>query len=211
MLIKNIENAVLKFDLSGIKDLVRIAIESEADLTDIINKGLVNPLSEIGQKYSEGLYFIPEMLGAAKTVQAGMDEIKPHLLKSDSKPLGTIIIGTVKGDMHDIGKNLVAMMLEGANFKIIDLGVDVSGEQFVAEAKKHNAQMVALSVLLTTTMPAMQEIIGMVKKELPNVSIMIGGAPIDETFANKIGGIKYAEDAAKAATLAKKEFVPVLD
>lgn len=160
----------------------------------------------VGKRFKENKIFIPEVLMAAKSMQQALIILKPHLVKSRVKPVACAIIGTVKGDIHDIGKNLVGMILEGAGFKIIDLGFDVAGEKFLASAKKEKADFVCLSALLTTTMTEMEGIIKIFEKEnyRKKVKILIGGAPLNDKFAKKIKADGYAPDAASAVEVAKR-------
>jgi 5-methyltetrahydrofolate--homocysteine methyltransferase len=172
---------------------------------EIVETGLVPAMSHVGEKFKVNQVFVPEMLIAARAMKEAMGVIQPLLKKAGIKPKYTAIIGTVKGDLHDIGKNLVAMMLKGANFNVIDIGTDVPPEKFVAAVKEYGAQVVALSALLTTTMPAMKTIIDAFRAEGMNtVKIMVGGAPITQQFANDIGADGYSADAASAADLAIK-------
>ena len=158
----------------------------------------------VGKQFSEGELFVPEMLMAAQTMKKGLEILKPKLGSGGSASAGKIVIGTVKGDLHDIGKNLVGMMLEGGGFEIVDLGVDVEPKTFVEEAKKHDAKIVGLSALLTTTMPAMEETVNALKEAGLTVKTMVGGAPVTKAFADKIGATGYSEDAPGAVELARK-------
>jgi len=162
-------------------------------------------MSEIGILFKNNEVFIPEVLIAARAMKAGMAILKPLLIEKDVKPVGKVVLGTVKGDLHDIGKNLVGMMLEGAGFEVIDLGIDVSPEKFVEAARDNQADCVAMSALLTTTMPHMKDTIEAFEAAglRENVKIMIGGAPITQSYADEIGADGYASDAASAAELAK--------
>jgi len=161
-------------------------------------------MSEAGKLFEEGEYFVPELLVAARAMQGGMELLKPLLVAEDVEPVGKVVIGTVKGDLHDIGKNLVGMMLEGAGFEVIDLGTDVDAEKFVEAVKTNNAQMVGMSALLTTTMSNMPSTIEALKQAglRESVKVMIGGAPVTESFAQQIGADGYAPDASQAAKLA---------
>ena len=173
---------------------------------EILNRGMVSAMSVIGERFSRGEAFVPEMLISARTMKKGVEVLKPHLAKDAVNSLGTAIIGTVQGDMHDIGKNLVAMMIESAGFEVVDLEVDVPLERFVEAIAAHpNVRIVALSTLLTTTMPAMKQIVAGLNalENRDSFRIMVGGAPITEEFARQIGADGYSPDAAAAATLAK--------
>lgn len=170
----------------------------------ILNEGLIPAMAEVGKRFEEGEYFVPEMLIAARAMQAGLDLLKPLLAQSGVEPLATVAIGTVKGDLHDIGKNLVAIMLEGAGFAIKDLGVNATPEKFV-QAVQDGAQVVAMSALLTTTMPSMKTTLEALKAAglRDRVKVMIGGAPVTQSYADEIGADGYSPDASSATRLAK--------
>ena len=189
-----------------IAELVQGAIDAGEDPMEILNRGMVSAMSVIGERFSRGEAFVPEMLISARTMKKGVEVLKPHLAKDAVNSLGTAIIGTVQGDMHDIGKNLVAMMIESAGFEVVDLEVDVPLERFVEAIAAHpNVRIVALSTLLTTTMPTMKQIVAGLNalENRDSFRIMVGGAPITEEFARQIGADGYSPDAAAAATLAK--------
>lgn len=189
-----------------IAELVQSAIDTGENPMEILNQGMVNAMSVIGERFSRGEAFVPEMLISARTMKKGVEVLKPHLAKDAASAYGTAVIGTVRGDMHDIGKNLVAMMIESAGFEVVDLEVDVSLEQFVEAIQTHeNVRIVALSTLLTTTMPAMKQIVAGLNQleNRDSFRIMVGGAPITEEFARQIGADGYSADAAAAAALAK--------
>ena len=206
MATQDIYDAVIQYNLKGIAELVQAELDSGTDIAALLNQGLISPMDDIGRRFSEGELFIPEMLMAAKAMQDGLEVLKPYLTQTASKPKGTVIIGTVHGDLHDIGKNLVAMMLEGAGFKVIDLGVNVETNKFIDAVNEHDAKVVGLSALLTTTMPAMKETVAALKKEIPGIKIMVGGAPVTKSSADKIGAEGYGEDAPSAVKLAR-EFI----
>ena len=171
----------------------------------IVDQGLVPGMAIVGEKFKRNEAFVPEMLIAARAMKEAMGLIEPLLVKAGIKPKWTAVIGTVQGDLHDIGKNLVAMMWKGANFGVVDLGTNVSSEKFVAAAKAHNAQVIGLSALLTTTMPAMKDTVKAVRDAgLKNVKVLIGGAPITQEFADQIGADGFAPDAASAVDLVNK-------
>jgi 5-methyltetrahydrofolate--homocysteine methyltransferase len=161
-------------------------------------------MDAVGKAFSEGELYVPEMLMAAQTMKAGLEILKPKLGGSGAASAGVIVMGTVKGDLHDIGKNLVGMMLEGGGFEVHDLGVDVEAKTFVEAVKQHNASIVGLSALLTTTMPAMEETVAALKEAGLNIKVMIGGAPVTQAYADKIGASGYSEDAPSAVELARK-------
>jgi len=189
----------------GVYELTKQAIEANTTAAEILNKGLVAGMNVLVQKFRDCEIFLPDIMISEKAMKAGMDQVRPLLIAQGVKPLGTLIIGTVKGDMHDIGKNVVAMMVGGAGFEIVDLGVDVSREKFVAARKEHPDAVVGMSALLTTTMPGMKAIIDGLKTEIgPDVVTMIGGAPVTQDFANEVGATGYAADAGSAVLKIKE-------
>jgi 5-methyltetrahydrofolate--homocysteine methyltransferase len=188
-----------------VRENVQIAVDAGIAPEVILQQGLIPAMTEVGRLFEIGEYFVPEMLIAARAMQAGLAILKPRLVAANIAAAGKVVIGTVQGDLHDIGKNLVAMMMEGAGFEIVDLGTDVSPEKFVAAARDHNANLMALSALLTTTMPKMEATIKAVQEAglRDQVKVMIGGAPVTQGYADKIGADGYAADASRAASLAK--------
>jgi 5-methyltetrahydrofolate--homocysteine methyltransferase len=205
MAIKDIYAGVLAFQVDKVKELTQAELEAGTDVPTILNDGLISAMDEVGEKFSEGLLFVPEMLMAAKAMKGGLEILKPHLSAEISHSKGTVVIGTVKGDLHDIGKNLVTMMIEGAGFRIIDLGVDVKIEDLIDTVKKEEVDVLGLSALLTTTMPEMQNVIEALEETgLRNqVKVIVGGAPIDQGFADKIGADGFGADAVDAVQLAR--------
>ena len=203
--INEIYQCVIDGDAATIGDKVQIAIDQDLEVSDILNDGMVAAMSEVGRLFEAGEYFVPEMLISARAMKAGLDVLQPYLVEANVKSAGKVAIGTVKGDLHDIGKNLVAMMLEGAAFEIVDLGVDVSPDSFIAAVKNENVDIAALSALLTTTMPQMTITINALKEAglRDNVKIIVGGAPVTEDYARNIGADGYAPDASRAVALAK--------
>lgn len=187
-----------------VKRLARKAILEGISPQEILDKGLIVGMNEVGKKFKNGEFYVPEVLVAARAMHAGMDILKPLLTKSDMSCRGTLVIGTVRGDLHDLGKNLVAMMFEGAGFKVIDLGVDVPSEKFILAAKENKADIVGMSALLTTTMPAMRDTIDLIRKEGLNVKTMVGGAPLTQSYADRIGADGYAPDCVSAVDKAKE-------
>jgi 5-methyltetrahydrofolate--homocysteine methyltransferase len=183
---------------------VQAALDAGLDPQVVLNEGMVAAMAEVGRMFEEGEYFVPDMLFSARAMQAGLAVLKPALVQANVQSVGKIAIGTVKGDQHDIGKNLVAMMLEGAAFEIVDLGADVPPERFV-QAAQEGAQIIAMSALLTTTMSNMRATIDALTDAglRGQVKVMIGGAPVTETFARQIGADGYAPDASRAVALAK--------
>ena len=194
--------AVERGDREAAVRLVREALAEKAPPAMILNEGLIAAMSSVGQKFTKNEFFIPEMLIAARAMTAALQILEPVLVKSGVKPRGKVVIGTVRQDLHDIGKNLVAMMLKGGGFQVTDLGVDVAPEKFVASARETGAEVVALSALLTTTMPNMREVVKQLKAAGIKAKVMIGGAPVTQAFADEIGADGYSADAGSAVDLA---------
>ncbi len=203
MSIKDIHEAVMNYESDKVVELVNQEISQGTEISSILNDGLIGAMDEVGKLFSAGDLFVPEMLLAAQAMKAGLDQLKPHMTQVDTKAKGTIVIGTVKGDLHDIGKNLVSMMMEGAGFEVIDLGVDVETEKFIEAAQEHNADVVCMSALLTTTMPEMKVTIETMKEKGLNYKTMIGGAPVNQEFADQIGADGYSADAPGAVEKAR--------
>jgi 5-methyltetrahydrofolate--homocysteine methyltransferase len=183
-----------------VAELTRAAIQEGLPAREILDEGLIAGMNVVGAKFRAHEIFLPEVLLAAKAMYAGLDELKPLLLKEKVPPRGKVVIGTVQGDLHDIGKNLVGIMLRGAGFEIIDLGKDVSPERFVEAAQESGATVIGMSALLTTTMPVMKEVVAMLKREgLANrIRTVVGGAPVSAEYAREIGADAYAYDGANA-------------
>jgi 5-methyltetrahydrofolate--homocysteine methyltransferase len=198
-------NAILEGDVAGAKDGVQVALEVGLEAGNILSEGMIAAMKEVGRRFEEGDYYVPEMLVAARAMQAGLALLKPQLVQGDVKSSGTVVIGTVKGDLHDIGKNLVALMLEGAGFQVKDLGVDVAPEKFIETISAGDVDIVALSALLTTTMPNMKSAIDAIEQAglRQKVKIIIGGAPLTQEYANQIGADGYSADAGRAVSLAQ--------
>jgi 5-methyltetrahydrofolate--homocysteine methyltransferase len=198
-------NAILEGDVAATQAGVQAALDAGLEPGEILADGMIAAMKEVGRLFEEGEYFVPEMLIAARAMQAGMVLLKPRLLSSDVKSAGRVAIGTIKGDLHDIGKNLVALMLEGAGFEIIDLGVDVAPEKFIEAISTGGADIVAFSALLTTTMSNMKNTIDAIQQAgLRNkVKIIIGGAPVTQAYADQIGADGFAPDASRAVSLAQ--------
>ena len=189
-----------------VKGLVEEALAEGLEPLDILNQGMINAMSIVGEKFKANEIFVPEMLIAARAMKEGVEVLKPLLAGNQSAVIGKFIIGTVEGDLHDIGKNLVAMMIESAGYTVIDLGVDVSEEKLIEAIKENpDCNLVGLSALLTTTMPAMKALVRAISEAglRDQVKIMVGGAPISQEFAEAIGADAFAADAATAAALAK--------
>jgi 5-methyltetrahydrofolate--homocysteine methyltransferase len=203
--LEKLKQSVIDGNAVSALDLTRQALEEHVPHNLILNVGLIEAMSEVGKQFEAGTFYIPEMLIAARAMQACMDVLKPLLSVTDARPIATAVIGTVKGDLHDIGKNLVRMMLAGAGFNVVDLGTDVTPEKFVQAIQDHGAKLVGLSALLTTTMISMGGIIKAIEQAgLRNqVKIIIGGAPITEEYARQIGADGYASDASRAVNVAK--------
>src|SRR5512133_1810979 len=198
-------DAVLEGDFGGVKSNLQAALDAKLDPTVILNDGMIAAMGEVGCRFEAGDYYVPEMLIAARAMQSGMAILKPYLQQTDVKYTGKVAIGTVKGDLHDIGKNLVALMLEGAGFEIKDLGVDVSPEKFIEAISAGDVNILALSALLTTTMPSMKTTIQAIQQAglRDKVKIMIGGAPVTQHYADEIGADAFAMDASSAVSAAR--------
>jgi 5-methyltetrahydrofolate--homocysteine methyltransferase len=203
IILDTIYNSILEGDRDSATAGVEQALEAGIDPDVILQEGMIAAMKEVGRLFEEGDYFVPEMLIAARAMQSGLAVLKPHLVDSDIKPAGTVAVGTVKGDLHDIGKNLVAMMLEGAGFVIYDLGTDVAPESFVAAIEENGVDVVALSALLTTTMPSMEATVKAIDDAglRDQVKIVVGGAPVTQEYAEKIGADGFAPDASSAVTV----------
>jgi 5-methyltetrahydrofolate--homocysteine methyltransferase len=197
--------SILNGDNKTVAQKVQAALDAGIDASRILNEGMIAAMAEVGRLFEEGEYYVPEMLISARSMQAGLVVLKPHLMQANIKSAGKVLAGTVKGDLHDIGKNLVCMMLEGAGFEIHDLGTDVSPEKFVNVLQEQEADIVALSALLTTTMPNMKATIEALRKAglRERVKVIIGGAPVTEGYAQQIGADGYSPDASRAVSLAK--------
>ncbi len=202
--IEQISQAVMEGNRDSTTSHVQAALEAKVDVNTILQEGLILAMSEVGRLFEEGEYFVPEMLIAARAMKSGLELIKPLLVSADIKPRGKVALGTVKGDLHDIGKNLVGIMLEGAGFAIYDLGTDISPQQFIDVIEKQEVDLIGLSALLTTTMPMMETTIQAISEAglRSRVKIMIGGAPITKEYADKIGADGFAPDASQATKLA---------
>jgi len=204
--LERIKEAVITRQRNEIEAMVKGAVDEGIDPDSIINQGLISAMDDVGKQFAESKIFVPEMLVSAMTMKLGLGVVKPLLKGEDDRSRGTIIMGTVKGDLHDIGKNLVTMMLEGAGFRVIDLGVDLNAEKLMEEVNQIKPDILGLSALLTTTMPEMERVIyelntsGLREK----MKVMVGGAPVGNSFAEKIGADGYGADAAEAVELARR-------
>ncbi|MCF7885906.1 MAG: corrinoid protein [Candidatus Marinimicrobia bacterium] len=215
-IMEELKNAVIKGHLDadapyppdmvgqpGVKDLIEKALEEDIELKTILNEGLIGGMNIVGEKFSSGEYFVPEMMISAKAMKGGLNMLEPLLVKEPSQKVGTVIMGTVQGDMHDIGKNLVGMMLEGGGFEVIDLGVDVDPEKFIENAKENPDAIIGMSALLTTTMENMRKTIKLIRSEGLDNKIIIGGAPITKKFADDIGAEGQSNNAGEVVGLVK--------
>lgn len=201
---QELADSIIKGDNIASKDISETLVNEGTPATDVLNQGLMPGMNIVGKKFKAGEMYIPEVLMSARAMHAAMDIIKPLLTDSAEQGKGSVAIGTVRGDLHDIGKNLVGMMLEGGGYNVVNLGVDVSPETFVETVKEKKIKLVGLSALLTTTMPSMKDIIDSLRKdpETSGTKVMVGGAPLTEEYADSIGADGYAPDAASAVDLA---------
>jgi 5-methyltetrahydrofolate--homocysteine methyltransferase len=201
--LKQIYAGIMEGNVAVVQQGITAALEAGLNPEVILNQGMISAMAEVGRLFEEGEYFVPEMLIAARAMQGGLSILRPALIRANFQPKGRIAIGTVKGDLHDIGKNLVGMMLEGAGYEIVDLGVDVTPQQFLDAVQNKKADMVALSALLTTTMPNMRATIEALNAAgvRNRVKVIVGGAPVTQEFASQIGADGFAPDASQAARL----------
>ena len=197
--------AILKGNLAAAIETTKTATSEGVEPQTIINNYMAKAMEEIGRRFEEGKAFVPELLMSARAMKGALEQLKPLMAGNDTSRIGTVVIGTVKGDLHDIGKNLVASMLEGCGFEVINLGVDISSEKFIQSIKEHNANILCLSALLTTTMDYMKNIIIALEEEgiRNQVKVMVGGAPVNSAFANMIRADGYSSNANSAVSLAK--------
>lgn len=204
-LLQEIANSIINGKMAETEKLIHQALDSKVHVRDILNQGLIAGMDVVGKKFKNNEFYVPEVLIAARAMKAGMKILKPLFAESGVEPIAKLALGTVKGDLHDIGKNLVSMMLEGAGFEIIDLGVDVTPEKFCAAVKEKNAKVIGLSALLTTTMLNMKTTIEYLKNNgvRDSVKVVIGGAPVTQSYADEIGADGYAADAATAVAIVK--------
>ena len=204
--IEKLRESVINFQIKEVPELTKKALEEGHNALEILNEGLIKAMEVVGEKYEKQEYFLPELLAAAQSMYASLDILKPLLAKSGKiEKVGKVVLGTVKGDLHDIGKNILKMMFEGANFEVIDLGRDVPAEKFVETVEKEHPQFIGMSALLTTTMLQMKEVIEKLKENglRDKVKIMVGGAPVTEEYAKEIGADIYADNASEAVRIAK--------
>jgi 5-methyltetrahydrofolate--homocysteine methyltransferase len=201
--LKALADAIIKGDQNTAVEITKAALDGGTAAKSVLDDGLIAGMGVIGARFKKNEVYIPEVLIAARAMKSAMGILEPELAKAGVEPIGKFMIGTVQGDLHDIGKNLVAMMLKGAGFDVVDLGVDITAEKFVEHAKATGIQLIGMSALLTTTMPSMQNAIKALKDAGISAKIMIGGAPVTQSYADKIGADGYAADAASAVDIAK--------
>ncbi len=202
--LKALAEAVIRGDQTTAVNVTKTALKEKMAPKKILDEGLIAGMDVVGSRFKNNEIYIPEVLIAARAMKMAMEVLEPALAKAGVKPIGRFMIGTVQGDLHDIGKNLVAMMMKGAGFEVIDLGVDVTPDKFAAEAKAKGVNLIGMSALLTTTMPGMEKTIKALKQAGVTAKVMVGGAPVTQSFADKIGANGYAPDAASAVDTAKK-------
>jgi len=201
--LKALADAIIKGDQNAAIEITRAALDEGTPAESVLNDGLIAGMDVVGARFKENEIFVPEVLIAARAMKMSMEILEPELVKAGVKPVGKFLIGTVQGDLHDIGKNLVAMMLKGAGFEVVDLGVDVGPEKFVEQAKAAGAHLIGMSALLTTTMPSMEKTVKALKDAGVSAKVVIGGAPVTQGYADKIGADGYSPDAASAVDTAK--------
>jgi 5-methyltetrahydrofolate--homocysteine methyltransferase len=202
--LKALAQAIIKADQNQAVEITKQALNEGTAPKTVLHDGLIAGMDVVGTRFKNNEIYIPEVLIAARAMKSAMEILEPELVKAGVEPIGKFLIGTVQGDLHDIGKNLVAMMLKGAGFKVTDLGVDVPPEKFIEQAKTANAQLIGMSALLTTTMPAIEKTLKALRNASVPVKVMVGGAPVTQGYADKIGADGYAADAASAVDTAKK-------
>ena len=201
--LKALADAVIKGDQGNAVEITKAAIGEGTAPKTVLDEGLIAGMEVVGARFKKNEVYIPEVLISARAMKMAMEVLEPELAKAGVQPVGRFVVGTVQGDLHDIGKNLVAMMLKGAGFDVVDLGVDVGPDKFVQQAKDSGAQVIGMSALLTTTMPGMEKTIKALQDAGVSAKIIVGGAPVTQNYADKIGADGYAPDAASAVDLAK--------
>jgi 5-methyltetrahydrofolate--homocysteine methyltransferase len=204
--LSKLKEAILNGDAAGATAAAKDLMAASTDPLEVVTQGISPSMAEVGRRFEAGEYFVPELLVAARATKAVFEVIRPAMARRGTEPAGRVVIGTVKGDLHDIGKNLVAAMLEGGGFEVIDLGVNVGPDRIINAVKEKNAQLVGLSALLTTTMPEMKNAVEALKGAglRDRVKVMIGGAPVTQQFAQEVGADGFGENAASAVGLARK-------
>ena len=200
--LKALSEAVIKGDRDAVGELTQKALADGASAEEVLTGGLIAVMAVIGVRFKANEVYVPEVLIAARAMKAGMTTLEPLLKEAGVEPVGKVVLGTVKGDLHDIGKNLVGMMMQGAGFEVVDIGTDAAADKFIEAVNQTGAKVLAMSALLTTTMPQMAEVLKAIKEAGVNVKTMIGGAPVTQSYADEIGADGYAADAASAADLA---------
>jgi 5-methyltetrahydrofolate--homocysteine methyltransferase len=201
--LKALSDAIIKGDQNKSVEITRQALADGMAAKSVLDEGLIAGMDVVGARFKKNEIYIPEVLIAARAMKMAMEVLEPELVKAGVEPIGKLAIGTVQGDLHDIGKNLVAMMLKGAGFEVIDLGVDVGPEKFVEQAMAKGVQLIGMSALLTTTMPGMEKTVAALKDAGLSTKVIVGGAPVTQDYADKIGADGYASDAASAVDMAK--------
>ncbi len=204
--LKELSDALFQGDVSRVKEITLRALQEKKEPKEILEQGLIKGMKVVGIKFKNNEIFLPEVLLASRAMYGGMELLQPELIKSGVKAVGKVIIGTAKGDLHDIGKNLVAMMLRGGGFEVIDLGIDVTPEKYLKASHEHQPDILGISALLTTTMSSMMDVITILKKASlrSKIKVMVGGAPVTQEFADEIGAEGYAPDAASAVDKARE-------
>jgi len=204
--IKSVYESVVNGEMQATANKVQVALDSGLSANNILQNGLISAMGEVGKLFEEGEFFVPEMLISANSMKFGLNLLRPYLVAEDVQPLGKVLLATVQGDLHDIGKNLVGMMLEGGGFEVIDMGIDVKPEELIDAVKEHKPDIVGLSALLTTTMVNMKTAITMMEEAgvRDGVKIIVGGAPVTQDYANQVGADGFGKDASEAANIAKK-------
>jgi len=204
--LKELSDALFQGDVSRVKEITLRALQEKKEPKEILEQGLIKGMKVVGIKFKNNEIFLPEVLLASRAMYGGMELLQPELIKSGVKAVGKVIIGTAKGDLHDIGKNLVAMMLRGGGFEVIDLGIDVTPEKYLKASHEHQPDILGISALLTTTMIGMRDVITILKKASlrSKIKVMVGGAPVTQEFADEIGAEGYAPDAASAVDKARE-------
>ena len=200
----DLKDAIFRGDQEQAKRLTAQALDEEMAPETILDEGLIAGMNRVGKAFKKNEIYVPEVLIAARAMKSAMELLEPRLIEAGVEPVATVVIGTVQGDLHDIGKNLVAMMLKGAGFKVVDLGTDVSPGEFMQAIQENGAELMGMSALLTTTMPAMEKTVLALEQRQVQAKVMIGGAPVTQAYADKIGAAGYASDAATAVDLAKQ-------
>ena len=201
--LKALADAIIEGDQKAAVEITKAALEEGIAAKSVLDEGLIAGMDIVGTRFKKNEIYIPEVLIAARAMKSAVELLEPELARAGVEPIGKFLIGTVQGDLHDIGKNLVAMMLKGAGFEVVDLGVDVAVEEFVEQAKARGVELVGMSTLLTTTMPVMEKTLNALKDAGVSAKIMIGGAAVTQSYADKIGANGYAADAASAVDVAK--------